>query len=121
MDYWKRTLAGINEHIKLDCDRENKDYCWIRRGIIVAEDETGDKLAFVKEHIGFEELKKAGKINEITIDQSWPLNSFDKCWEMLLSEARRINHGLLVVNVNDIRIFDHCGVSSSWQNRKVLL
>lgn len=108
MDYWKRILAGINEHIKLDCDRENKDYCWIRRGIIVAEDETGDKLAFVKEHIGFEELKKAGKINEITIDQSWPLNSFDKCWEMLLSEARRINHGLLVVNVNDIRIFDHC-------------
>jgi hypothetical protein len=37
----------------------------------------------------------------------WPLNSFDKCWQKLLAEARKINHGLLVVNVNDIRIFKH--------------
>ena len=55
-----------------------------------------------------DELDATGKVNEITVDKHWPLDSFGECWEMLLSEARRINHGLLVVNVNDIRIFDHC-------------
>lgn len=108
MDYWKEELTGINAHIKLDCDPENKDYRWIRKGIIVADDQSGDKLAFVKEHLGFDELKEAGRVNEITVDKSWPLNSFDKCWDMLLTEARKSNHGLLVINVEDIKIFNHC-------------
>lgn len=108
MEYWKKVLTGINAHIKLDCDPENKDYCWIRRGIIVADDETGELLAFVKEALKYDELDAAGKVNEITVDKHWPLDSFDECWKMLLSEARRVNHGLLVVNVNDIRIFNHC-------------
>ena len=106
MEYWKKILTGINAHIKLDCDPENKDYCWIDKGIIVADDETGAKLAFVKEHLGFEELKKAGKVKEITVNK--PFKDFDSCWDKLLSAARSINLGLLVVNVNDIRIFDHC-------------
>ena len=84
------------------------DYDWNRRGIIVADDGTGELLSSVKEALGYEALDAAGKINEITIDQSWPLNSFDKCWDMLLTEARKSNHGLLVINVEDIRIFGHC-------------
>ena len=105
-DYWKDQLAEVYEHIKRDC--APGDYDWNRRGIIVADDETGELLALVKGALKYEELYAAGKVNEITVDKHWPLDSFAECWEMLLSEARRINHGLLVVNVNDIRIFDHC-------------
>ena len=105
-DYWKDQLAEVYEHIKRDC--APGDYDWNRRGIIVADDKTGELLASVKEALKYDELDAAGKINEIAIDQSWPLNSFDMCWDRLLAEARRANHGLLVVNVNDIRIFDHC-------------
>ena len=105
-DYWKDQLAEVYEHIKRDC--APGDYDWNRRGIIVADDETGELLALVKEALKYDELDAAGKVNEITVDKHWPLDSFAECWNMLLSEARRINHGLLVVNVNDIRIFDHC-------------
>ena len=105
-DYWKDQLAEVYEHIKRDC--APGDYGWNRRGIIVADDETGELLALVKEALKYDELDAAGKVNEITVDKHWPLDSFAECWNMLLSEARRINHGLLVVNVNDIRIFDHC-------------
>ena len=105
-DYWKVQLAEVYEHIKRDC--APGDYDWNRRGIIVADDETGELLSLVKGALKYEELDAAGKVNEITVDKHWPLDSFDKCWNMLLSEARRVNHGLLVVNVNDIRIFDHC-------------
>ena len=41
------------------------------------------------------------------MDEHWPLNNSDKCWQKLQAEAQRINHGLLVINVNDIRIFKH--------------
>ena len=105
-DYWTRELTEVNEHIMRDC--APGDYDWNRRGIIVADDGTGELLSSVKEALGYEALDAAGKINEITIDQSWPLNSFDKCWDMLLTEARKSNHGLLVINVEDIRIFGHC-------------
>lgn len=105
-DYWKDKLAGIYDHIKRDCAPGK--YGWNRRGIIVADDETGELLALVKEALKYDELDATGKVNEITVDKHWPLDSFAECWEMLLSEARRINHGLLVVNVNDIRIFDYC-------------
>ena len=108
MGYWERILSGINAHIKLDCAPENNNFCWINKGIIVADDETGEILEFVKERLDFDELKKAGKINEIIVDKDWPLDSFNECWNMLLAEARRINHGLLVINVNDIKFFDHC-------------
>ena len=105
-DYWKVKLAEVYYHINRDC--APGDYDWNRKGIIVADDETGELLAFVKEALKYDELVAAGKVNEITVNKHWPLDSFDECWKMLLSEARRINHGLLVVNVYDIRIFNHC-------------
>lgn len=105
-DYWLGQLAEVNSHIMRDC--APGDYDWNRRGMIVADDKTGELLASVKEALKYDELDAAERINEITIDKSWPLNSFDKCWDRLLAEARRANLGLLVVNVNDIRIFDHC-------------
>ena len=104
-DYWKDTLASVYEHIKNDCDPDDYDH-WNRRGIIVADDETGEMLTLVKEALKYDELAAAGKVNEITVDEQWPLGSTEKCWAKLLAEARKINHGLLVVNVNDIRIFN---------------
>ena len=104
--YWVKQLAEVYDHIKRYC--APGDYDWNRKGIIVADDETGELLALVKEALIYDELDAAGKVNEITVDKHWPLDNFDECWKMLLSEARRVNHGLLVVNVNDIRFFDHC-------------
>ena len=107
-DNWKRKLAAVYEHIKHDCDPDDYDNGYNRKGIIIADDETSELLTLVKETLKYDELEVAGKVNEITVDEHWPLNSFDKCWNMLLAEARKINHDLLVINVNDIRIFKHC-------------
>lgn len=106
MGYWERILSGIKAHIRLDCASENNDYCWINKGIIVADDETGEILEFVKERLGFDELKKAGKINEIVVTKSF--KDLDDCRQTLFSAARNINHGLLVINVSHIGIFNYC-------------
>ena len=100
-------FKAVYEHIKHDCDPKDYDNGYNRRGLIVADDATGELLASVKEALKYEELVEAEKVNEIIVNEHWPLNNFDKCWQKLLAEARRINHGLLVVNVNDIRIFKH--------------
>lgn len=106
-DDWKEDLAAVYEHIKHNCAPDDYDNGYNRKGIIVADDETGELLTIVKEALKYDELDAAEKVNEITVDEHWPLNSLDRCWNMLLAEARRINHGLLVINVNDIRIFKH--------------
>ena len=106
-DFWTTKFKAVYEHIKHDCDPEDYINGYNRRGFIVVDDETGEMLASVKEALKYEELVAAEKVNEIIVDEHWPLNSFDKCWQKLLAEARRINHGLLVVNVNDIGIFKH--------------
>lgn len=107
-DYLTTKFKAIYEHIKHDCDPEDYDNGYNRKGLIIADDKTGELLASVKEALNYEELVAAEKVNEIIVDEHWPLNNFDKCWQKLLTEARRINHGLLVVNVNDIRIFKDC-------------
>ena len=107
-DNWKDNLAAIYEHIKNDCalsDYELKHGKYTR-GIIVADDETGEMLTLVKEALKYDELAAAGKVNEITVDEQWPLGSKEKCRMKLLTEGWKINHGLLVVNVSDIRIFN---------------
>jgi hypothetical protein len=103
-DLCEDVLTSVSNHIKHDCDPDDHNG-WCNRGLIVADDETGEILTAVKEALKYDELVAAGKVNEITIDEDWPLSNLDKCWPKLLAEARKINHGLLVVNVNDIRIF----------------
>ena len=105
-DYWTNKLAAVYEHIKNDCDPDDYNHGWNRRGIIVADDETGEMLTLVKEALKYDELAAAGKVNEITVDEQWPLGSKEKCRMKLLTEGWKINHGLLVVNVSDIRIFN---------------
>lgn len=105
-DFCTDALEAVCEHIKHNCDPDH--YCWWNtKGLIIADDETGELLTSVKEALKYEELVAAEKVNEIIVDEHWPLNSSDKCWQKLQAEAQRVNHGLLVINVNDIRIFKH--------------
>ena len=58
-----RMFKSVYEHIKHDCDPKGK------RGLIVADDETGELLASVKEALKYEELVAAEKVNEIIVDE----------------------------------------------------
>jgi len=69
-------------------------------------------LGFVKASLKYDELKAAGKVRELTIDESWtPL--FDAVAgnplrNRLVSAAYDTNHGLLVLNVTNIKLFTQC-------------
>ena len=84
-----------------------------RKGIIVTDDGIHLDSNFAKEHLKYDELKQKGKINEITIDNTWPLNNeLDgeeyALWKRLVAEAGKVKQGLLVINVHNINIFKHC-------------
>lgn len=84
-----------------------------RKGIIVTDDGIHLDSNFAKEHLKYDELKRNGKVNEITIDSTWPLNNeLDgeeyALWKRLVVEAEKVKRGLLVINVCDINIFKHC-------------
>lgn len=84
-----------------------------RKGIIVTEDGKHLDSNFAKEHLKYDELKRNGKVNEITIDSSWPLNNEVEgeepaLWKRLKAEASKVKQGLLVINVCDINMFKHC-------------
>lgn len=80
-----------------------------RKGVIVTDDGIHLDSNFAKEHLKYDELKRNGKVNEITIDSTWPLNNeLDSLWKKLKSEAAKVKQGLLVINVCDINMFKHC-------------
>jgi hypothetical protein len=80
-----------------------------RKGVIVTDDGIHLDSNFAKEHLKYDELKKNGKVNEITIDSTWPLNNeLDSLWKKLKSEAEKVKQGLLVINVCDINLFRNC-------------
>ena len=83
-----------------------------RKGVIVTDDGIHLDSNFAKEHLKYDELKENGKVNEITIDSTWPLNNelVDKnvLWERLVAESGKVKQGLLVINVCDINLFKHC-------------
>lgn len=84
-----------------------------RKGVIVTDDGIHLDSNFAKEHLKYDELKQKGKINEITIDNTWPLNNeLDgeeyALWKRLVAEAGKVKQGLLVINVHNINIFKHC-------------
>ena len=83
------------------------------KGVIVTDDGIHLDSNFAKEHLKYDELKESGKVNEITIDSSWPLNNevegeVHALWERLVDEAGKVKQGLLVINVRDINLFKHC-------------
>lgn len=84
-----------------------------RKGVIVTDDGIHLDSNFAKEHLKYDELKESRKVNEITIDSSWPLNNEvdgaeTALWKRLKSEAAKVKQGLLVINVCDINMFKHC-------------
>ncbi len=84
-----------------------------RKGVIVTDDGIHLDSNFAKEHLKYDELVQNGKVNEITIDSSWPLNNeLDgeeyALWKRLVAEAGKVKEGLLVINVCDINLFKHC-------------
>ena len=84
-----------------------------RKGVIVTDDGIHLDSNFAKEHLKYDELKESGKVNEITIDGSWPLNNEvdgaeTALWKKLKVEAGKVKQGLLVINVCDINMFKHC-------------
>lgn len=79
-----------------------------RKGVIVTDDGIHLDSTFAKEHLKYDELKRNGKVNEITIDITWPLGDKSALWKRLVAEAGKVKQGLLVINVCDINIFKHC-------------
>ena len=84
-----------------------------RKGVIVTDDGIHLDSNFAKEHLKYDELKESRKVNEITIDSSWPLNNEvdgaeTALWKRLKSEASKVKQGLLVINVCNINLFKHC-------------
>lgn len=84
-----------------------------RKGVIVTDDGVHLDSNFAKEHLKYDVLKKNGKVNEITIDSSWPLNNEPDgeeyaLWKRLKAEAGKVKRGLLVINICDINMFKHC-------------
>ena len=120
--YYGIQFSIISEHIMTNRQREieNKgymdyDYHGLRKGYIISDDESGELLSFVKKSLRYDELKKAGKVHEITIDGSWD-SAFRKtngiegreAWNGLVTAAYRANHGLLVITIENIKVFGHC-------------
>ncbi len=106
-EMWSQDLSEISGHIMGGCRPHT--YADHLKGLIVSDDTpSGDILRFVKDGLRYGELAAAGKVKEITVGKGWPLGDFNECWERLLSEARSAKDGLLVINVDDIRLFDHC-------------
>jgi len=115
-EFWKEDFSEMYDHIIHDCASDMYQWRQYRKGRIIANDESNEMLDFVKEHLRYDELKKAGKICELTIDESW--NSFikkgcnngnaRKCRNKLVAAAYKANHGLLVIDVSNIRIFSLC-------------
>lgn len=84
-----------------------------RKGVIVTDDGIHLDSNFAKEYLKYDELKESRKVNEITIDSSWPLNNEvdgaeTALWKRLKSETAKVKQGLLVINVCDINMFKHC-------------
>lgn len=84
-----------------------------RKGVIVTDDGIHLDSNFAKEHLKYDVLKQNGKINEITIDSSWPLNNEPDgeetaLWKRLKTEAGKVKQGMLVINACDINLFKHC-------------
>ena len=90
----------------------------LKKGIIIADDQNGKKLALIKNELKYAELKEAGKVNEIAIDQSWDIflratnahedDNYLEYWNKLVLAAYKANHGLLVINISNIKVFGHC-------------
>ncbi len=109
-EYLEREFARISERILADCAENKREKGWI-----IADDNSGELTGCVKRGLRYKELKNAGKVYEIDIDDTWTPslrkkgeNPGRECWNKLVAGAYKANHGLLVLNITNIEIFAHC-------------
>ena len=109
-EYYKEYLAEIGEHISADCSGETELIC--RKGIIVGR----ENLDFVKANLDFSKLEEKKKVYELTIDRSWTAcmtasasnDNATEFWNRLVKAAYQVRDGLLVLNVSNMKAFEHC-------------
>lgn len=117
-EYYESIFSTVANHI-LNPDGMTEDYKHyyqgLNKGCIVADDDSGEVLDFVKKSLQYDKLKAAGKIEEITIDDSWShalrkkeQMSGREAWNELVASAYKANLGLLVITIKNIEIFKHC-------------
>lgn len=113
-EYLEDLFTRIYEHIKLNC-AENNHYSWLNKGWIITDDDSSELTECVKRGLHYDELKNAGKVYEIDIDDTWTPSLHKKeempgreCWNKLVAGAYKANHGLLVLNITNIEIFSDC-------------
>lgn len=113
--YWRCRLSDIYTHIKSGMAETENPHC--RKGIIVEKDaDTESRLDFVKDYLNVSELEKAGKVSELTIDASWAAGIVPSsrnetsrdCWNKIIAAAYKANDGLLILNVSNMKLFEHC-------------
>lgn len=123
LERWKSVMSDVHEHILNNCD-PSRGCGYFNKGFLVVDDDKG-VLDFVKNSLEWADLVSAGKVNEITIDDSWN-NVFKKTktniegnypelWNKLVVQAYIANHGLLVVNIQNIEALKHC-----WHLKKLV-
>ena len=113
--YFRELLDSIREHIDLQCVPD-ANYNFIDKGVIIQEDNDHNNWNFVKECLGYDELVKNGKVIELSIDETWNSSMKETAknpdardfWNKLVKGAYKANHGLLVININNIMAFGHC-------------
>ena len=117
-EYYESIFSTVASHILNPDGMEDGDklyYQGLRKGCIVADDDSGKVLKFVKKGLRYEELVSAGKVYEILINDTWA-DALQKkgqmsgrgAWNELIAAAYRANHGLLVIHITNIEIFGHC-------------
>lgn len=86
-----------------------------KKGIIVADDPDGTILDFVKKELKYDELKSSHRVKELTIDESWSEYMLNKehafakeLWNRFVKETNSVRNGLLVLNISNIELFNHC-------------
>ena len=121
-EYYGTVFTIISDHILTNRQKEiddknykDYDYHGLRRGYIIADDQSGEVLGFVKKNLRFDDLKAAGKVHEITIDQTWDHDLRKKdgipgreAWNELVAAAYKANHGLLVITISNTKFFGQC-------------
>ena len=117
-EYYEKIFSIISKHILNPDEMEEGGklyYQGLRKGYIVADDNSDKVLKFVKKSLRYEELVSAGKAYEILINDTWTdalqkkgQMSGRRAWNELIAAAYRANHGLLIVHISNIEIFGHC-------------
>lgn len=114
-DVWKSELQDVYKHIVVDdcCEEKSPG---LNKGLIIADDNDGAILEFVKENLHYPELKEGKRLCELTIDETWTQSmeiseendNATEFWNKLVRAAFFAKNGLLILNISNIKAFSLC-------------